>query len=528
MRDASPERHILASAKGGGMLAGGQFFEMASRFVIAFLLARAIGASGYGLYNLALSAGALFAGLSALGLDDAMVRYVAIQTRRCDEAGVWGTLQIGLGVSLAASLVMSATLFMAAEPLASGLFNESRLVPLLRVFAVIVPFMTVSNVLAAVARGLKRMDYAALAENIVMSVVRVVLLGALMLVGLDVLVAALVFGIADVAATVTLLVCINREVPLRGVFSAGARREYRAVFRFAIPLWISGVLLQFRKNLEILLLGALSVASSVGLFAIVGRVNLLGHVVYRAVVTSVKPVLAELHSEGDRHELARVYRASTRWTFMFTLPFILLMVLFPGPILSMFGQAFAAGATALIVLALAELANAGTGTCGSIIDTTGHTRVKLLNSLAWLAILFGTSMLLIPRWGVLGAAVASLVSTAAINAARVLEVWYFERIQPYDRSFLKPATAGLSAYGLGTALNMAGSPNPGPVRTVATAVLVLGAYGGVSLGLGLAAEDRMVIERVLRRLGARLGRPQPAPTLTAATSPELGRSGEHG
>ena len=83
MRDASPERHILASAKGGGMLAGGQFFEMASRFVIAFLLARAIGASGYGLYNLALSAGALFAGLSALGLDDAMVRYVAIQTRRC-------------------------------------------------------------------------------------------------------------------------------------------------------------------------------------------------------------------------------------------------------------------------------------------------------------------------------------------------------------------------------------------------------------------------------------------------------------
>lgn len=504
-RPRTASRHVLATAKGGGFLAGGSFFELASRFVISLLLARALGATGYGLYNLAISAGTIFAGLAALGLDDAVVRYVAIQVRARDDRGVRGTLQVALGTSLLVSLALGVALYFLAEPIALGVFDEPDLTELLRLFSIIAPAMTLSNVLAATAKGFKRMDHVALAENVVMSLTRMVLIAALTLIGLDVYAAAVIFGISDVASIVTLIAVTNRHFPLSGLFHRGARRNVREIFSFAMPLWLSGLLLQFRKNIQVLLLGALSVASDVGLISIVGRINLASHVIYRSIVAAVKPVLAELSSQGEREELQAVYRTSTRWTFMFNVPVFLVMALYPTPLLSIFGSSFTAGAAPLVVLAFSELANTVTGTCGSIIDMTGHTRVKLANSIVWMVLLFATNLWLIPRWGVLGAAVATLSSTSIVNAARVIEVWVLEGVQPYDRSFLKPVAAGLVAAGCGVALSMWWR-EPGNLLEIAgAAVLMTAAYAAVSWLLGIEPEDREVIAKVVRKLRRKFG-----------------------
>jgi hypothetical protein len=79
-RSDAQHDHILAAARGTGFLALGSFFEVGVRFLIALMLARLLGADSYGLYVLAVSAATLFASFSALGLDDAMVRYVAIRS----------------------------------------------------------------------------------------------------------------------------------------------------------------------------------------------------------------------------------------------------------------------------------------------------------------------------------------------------------------------------------------------------------------------------------------------------------------
>jgi len=498
-------RHVLSTAKGGGFLAGGSFFELATRFLISLILARALGATDYGLYNLAISAGTIFAGIAALGLDDAIIRYVAIQARQRDQVGLRGTLQIGLGISTAVSIILGVALYLGAEPIAVGIFDEPDLVDLLRLFAVIAPTMTISNVLAATAKGFKRMDHAALAENVVMSIVRLALLAGLLLIGLDAFAASVVFGISDIAASLALVLLTNQYFPMRSLFQRGARRDYAEMFRFALPLWLSGMLLQSRKNIVVLLLGALSVAADVGLISIVGRISLLSHVIYRSVIAAVKPVLAELSSVGDREELQVVYRASTRWTFMFSVPVFLVMALYPVPLLSIFGKSFIAGAAPLVVLAFSELANAGTGTCGSIIDMTGHTRIKLANSIAWMTLLIVSNVILIPRYGVLGAAVANLLSTATINGARVIEVWVLERVQPYDRTFLKPVAGGIVAAGCAGALAAVGVAPRNLFEVGIAGILITFVYGGVNWIFGIAPEDRAVVSRVVGKARRAIG-----------------------
>lgn len=497
----SSQRAILAAAKGGGFLAGGNLVEFASRLVISFLLARLIAAEGYGLYNLAISAATIFAGIASLGLDDAMVRYVAIMSRRGDRSGVWGTLQIGFGVSTVAGLVMGAILYLAATPIAEGMFDEPRLTPLLQLLALVVPFLTVSNVLTGCARGFGRMDHAAFAENVVQSVIRMALLSVLALVGLDVFTAIVVFGISDVASSVTLVVLLNREFSLRQPLRRNVRRDVRDVFSFAVPLWLSGLLNQFRKNIETVLLGALTAVADVGVYSIVTKINLVSHVAYRSIIVSVKPVLAAQFDQHDHEGLSRLYTAATRWTLTLNVPFFLISVLYPEPILLIFGDAFAAGASALVILAIGELVVAGTGICGSIIDMAGHTRLKLANTVLWIVLLLGSGALLIPRWGLVGAATSSLVATGTINVVRLLEVWIVERLTPYRDGFWKTVVAAIAALGLGLLMRELLPLDGSIVKAVAQGLAVVAVYVGVMLLLGIAPEDRLVYQRVMRRLG---------------------------
>ena len=486
--------NVLTTAKGTGVLASGNMFEFVSRFVIAYFLARTLAADGYGSYNVATSAAALFAGIGALGLDDAMVRYVAIMSSRDDRGGVVGTLQIGVIVGVLGGIALGAALFFGAGPIASGLFEEPELGPMLQIVAFIVPFLTISNVLAGAARGFKRMDYSALAENVVQSLVRMVLVVALSFSGFGPITAVILFGISDIAATIVLIRLLRTEVPYRELRWSNGRREVRSLLGFALPLWLSGTLLQFRKNFETIILGALSALSDVGIFTIASRVNMIGHVIYRSIVTSVKPVLAQLSGDGDRDGLRHMYVTSTRWMLLFNLPFFAVMILYPAQLLSIFGSTFAAGATALMLLAAAELVNSGTGICGSIIDMAAHTRAKMVNSVLWLAVVIGTDFWLIPRYGVVGAAAASLIATAFVNILRVVEVAILERVHPYHWSLLKPATAGAVAIAAGFGLQQWWIPE-GLLSVGAQGAIVMAIYAVAVAAMGVEPEDRMIISK---------------------------------
>ena len=494
---SSTEPHILHTAKGVGFLTSGSLITQAIRFVTTVLLARALGAEGMGLYALGLTTVSLCSSLSALGLDDAMVRYLAIQRRRLDEAALAGTLQIGVGVSVLVGTVVGAGLVALAEPVASGIFDDPSLAPVLRAFGVVAPFLTLSNALLGASRGFKRMDAHAL-EVVLESLVRLILVAVLSLIGFDAVAAAVVFGIGTLVGSAVLLTVLGRVAPLRAVFRRGARRDVRGLVGFAGPLWLAGALRKTRQNIETLLLGTLTAVSSVGVFAVAAKVNVVGSAAYTAVITSVKPHLAELHGDQDRAGLEHLYRTTTRWTLLFGLPFVLVIVLHADPLLRVFGASFAAGRTALVVLAVGELVNAATGVCGSVLDMARRTGAKLVNSVLWLVLAIGLNVLLIPRWGVAGAAAASVIAASLVNVLRVIQVWLLERVQPYDRTSLKPVVAGAGALGLGLGLSRLW-PAEGLPMVAAHSTAMVTAYGLLVVLLGVAPEDRLVTGRLWRR-----------------------------
>jgi O-antigen/teichoic acid export membrane protein len=431
-----------------------------------------------------------------------MVRYVAILSGRADRDGLSGTLQLGLVVGVLGGLAMGAGLFVCAGPIAEGLFHEPELARLLRLLAVVVPFLTLSSVLLGTARGFRRMGYAAFAETVVQSVVRMGLLVLLALAGwLRLYTAAIAFGLADVAASITLIALLNREFPLRDAFKRGVRRDAREIFRYAIPLWLSGLLRQSRRNIQNVMLGAMSSIANVGIFSIANHVSLVATVTSTSIYVSSRPPMAQLHDRGDREGLARLYATTTRWTFGLNVPFFLIIVLYPEAILGLFGGAFANGATALVIVGFAGLVGAATGTCQGMIDMTGHTRVKLANAILNTVVLVGGGAVLIPRSGVIGAAVASLIAVATVNVASVVALWVLERYLPFDRDWWKPVVAGLGALGLGLVLRSLTGVGTDLASAVVQGAVVSVVYVGLVLALGLAPDDRLVVGRAFGRIG---------------------------
>ncbi|RPI78750.1 MAG: flippase, partial [Chloroflexi bacterium] len=408
------DREVLNTAKGGGILAVGRLANFGTRFVINVILARLLSAEQYGLYSLSISAATIASGIAIFGLDSTVMRFIAIMKSRKDNEGLWGVLQVGLGFTLLLNVATSTVLFALAYPIAENVFHDLRLVPLLQIAAIIAPFLSFSSVLAGATRGFKNMKDTVVAQNFIQPIVRLILIVVLALSGISVMEAVIAFGLSDLTASIVLLYFLHKKFSLfRSLRSA--RRETREILSFSLPLWLSDMLVQFRGNIQTVLLGSLGSISGVGIFAIVNQVNLVGNIFHASLNQSARPLIAELSDRGDKFRMKQMYQTGTKWVVSLNLPMILIIILFPVELMSIFGKSFAAGAAALVIMAFAELVNVSTGMCGSIVDMSGHTRLKLANTIVRVAASIFFSFLLIPRYGLMGAAWTSLIQTVIAN-----------------------------------------------------------------------------------------------------------------
>ncbi|RLC81393.1 MAG: hypothetical protein DRI81_02555 [Chloroflexi bacterium] len=501
-----PDRNILTAAKGGSIVFVGNLFEYGSRFIIAFLTARLLGSEQLGLLNLSLSVVYIASSLALLGLPPAIVRYVSLFSSRQDTDKVWGTLQVGLGLGAIAGVLAGIGMFVLANPIATQLFHEARLIPLLRIISVVVPFLAMNEVIAAATQGFKRMQYTVISQKISQPLSRLVLIIVLAIIfGLTAKKALIVFNVATMIAFAMLLYFLNGLFPLNRSLRT-ARRDVGPVLRFALPLYLSNLIRTFRGRIQTLLMGTLNTTANVGIFSTANQVNLVGTMFNQAVVIASAPIVSELYEQGDHELLRRFYQTVTKWVFTLNLPLFLIMMLFPKSILSIFGDSFVAGATALSILACANLVNTSTGICATVLSMTGNTSIVLTNSLVTFVLTLGLNALLIPRWDLMGAAIATLIVVAFTNMLCLVETFVLFRSFPYNRGFVKPITAGVTGLVAVWGVHLLFPPTAHLIYTAICITVLLTGYGGVILLLGFSPEDRMVLNRIRQRIQALLSK----------------------
>jgi O-antigen/teichoic acid export membrane protein len=500
-------RNIITAAKGGSIDFVGQVFSTAVHAVLAVLLARFLGAEQLGLFVLAATIAGVAVSVSYLGLDGGISRYIPIALAQRDKPRVWGVIQIGTGVPVLLSLVLTVILLATAEPLASQMYHKPAVIPVLRLMSLAIPLMVLAGCLSRIVEGFKRVQYTTYSQSIVYTLLKIVLYVTLLILGLGVMGVVAAELIAVAVSTALLIYFVHRLFPLNRSVRV-ARRNIGEMFRFSLPLYLSRLLNQFGGLLETLVLGLVGVVPDVGIYSTILRVSSLGNLFFDSLRKISTPVISELYSQGKIEELERFYQTTTKWAIMFNLPIFGTFLLFAGALLDIFGKDFTAGATGLIILAASSLFNASTGACGTVINMTGHSKLSLVNSIVYLGSSIIIDFLLIPRWQLVGAAWAGALTIVINNTLRMIEVYFLvHSLLPFNRGLLKPLSAGLLAIGLTYLLTRLFPIDLPLLRLVLMAPIMWAVYVVAIWMLRLSDEDYLILNMARRRfLGNRFQR----------------------
>jgi O-antigen/teichoic acid export membrane protein len=247
----------------------------------------------------------------------------------------------------------------------------------------------------------------------------------------------------------------HRGGRVRGLHRVSARagrqlnRRLAADFwRFTAPRGFAGVFQIVVLWLDILLVGALVSSYAAGIYAAVSKLALLGTFALEATRLAIGPQLSVLLARRERTRAAEVYQSTTRWLMLASWPVYVMFAIFPAVVLRIFGPRYVAGATALAVISLAMLINLGTGNVTVVLLMGGKSSWNMANTLAALVVNVGLNLLLLPRIGIVGAAIAWAASIAVDNVAAVIEVKWLLGLAPFGRGYGLAAAATAGCFGL--------------------------------------------------------------------------------
>jgi O-antigen/teichoic acid export membrane protein len=375
--------------------------------------------------------------------------------------------------------------------------------PLLRIVlitnALALPFSVLTLIAASATQGFKLLKY----KVFVTQILNPLLLLLTMLATFILFAKDLTIILPTLLSAVVGAVVIMRFLrQLTGAGTTGLLQVpfNREILIFSYPLMFTTVIGTIMHWTDILMLGYFTDTASVGLYHPAVRTAGLLRAILLSFGGIFAPIMSQLFSEGKQGEMRGLYRLVTRWILTLALPITLIFLFMPAKVMLLFGPDYQSGAPVLVVLALATFTQAMLGLGGPTLTMTGHPNINLINALIAATVNIALNVLLIPRFGIIGAAYATLISIVLIGIIRLVEIWYLVKLFPFHWKLIKPLVAGGIA---GIVLRLV-APTIMPFHTIVT-LLLAGAVTFTTFALVLWVmrldDDDREVWKALRLIG---------------------------
>lgn len=474
----------------------GSFSKLIERVVIARWLSK----GAYGEVTLALAVMQFSVTLSLVGFNQGVPRFVSRYDSDADVRGVW---LAGLLIALAVSLCLAAAVWLFdVDPFVRVFFDGESADRLLRLFMLSLPFFVGTTVAIGTIRGLENTIYKTYSQDLFLPLARIGVLVALLTAGLGVFAAGYAYVLASAAAFAFSHLLLNRLIPLVGE----VRTHVRELVAFSAPLIVATVLSRLLTWTDTLMLGAFRSSDEVGLYGAAYPLANSLVVLFGAFGFIYLPLASRLDADDERGEVAGVFQLTTKWIVIGTFPAFLALAVFPGDVIGIvFGGEYTGAATALTILAVGFFTHAAAGRNRETISALGYTKYIFLSNAVGLTVNVALNLVLIPAYGIVGAAIASALSYALLNAFvnAILKLQF--DISAFSSEVVRtlvllPLTLIPPAYLLSRWVDLSLYTLPAVLVGAGVAAVAV-----VSVGGALQREDRILVEMV----ESGLGRPVP-------------------
>jgi len=400
-----------------------------------------------GLYMLAVAIAEIGAGAVQSGFVDAILIY---GSRHVDQVAsvpsekdkLYLVLGTAFGIPLALSVVLALITQVGAGPLVEALYaDRPMLAPALRIVGWTLPFIALSQSCIAATKARMRMEYDAILNGFVRAVL--LLAFSALFWQLSPRLESLMW--AQLATYVVLallsLWAFLRHFELGPLLRAiGSRRIDREVVRFAIPQNLNMTFNKYLTRLDVMMLGALGHTDfELGLFGAAALITSNIREVKLIFSGALGPVIARHHALRQRGNIEAVLGRVSRWSTTIAVPIVLVVAALRTDLLHLVDVSYANADNAFMLwLLVTPLLSCMLGLAGNCIVYTGHSSYNLLNSVSVAVLNTGFNYLMIPRWGLTGAAIATATASALVTALQLLELRLLEGVSLRPNAIYKP------------------------------------------------------------------------------------------
>jgi O-antigen/teichoic acid export membrane protein len=441
-RASAHVQDLTKVATGTGINFLGSVFRTGFTFIYAVFLAAFLDPGSVGLFFLGFTVLTLLGTAATLGLDTGVLRFTALYDGEGDQARVRGVMAGAVSVAVPVSMLIGGALFVLAEPVASDVFGKPELATVLKLFAPAVPLFAVAKLFNSGTQGLRHMQYQVYSRDIGEQTSKFVLSAGLLFLGLG------LGGVVSAntgALVIALLLSFLFYHRLNPMFGSGLTRTYiqRRLLYYSLPLAASAMLALLLIWVDTLFLGYFRPAEDVGVYSIAMRLVKMGAMFNVAINTMFAPLASDFYNRGEHERLERLLKSVTKWIAALSFPVLIGMGLFSEQVLSLMGTHYTLGAAALGILVLGMLAESSTGPVANMLMMCGRPRVVLANNITVFVIDVVLCLVLIPRYGMIGAALASAITIALFNLGALGGVIFLLKLQPFSMGYAKIVGAGL-------------------------------------------------------------------------------------
>jgi O-antigen/teichoic acid export membrane protein len=417
-----PAVEVRASTRNGAVGLAGAAVSAVGGFVLTWVIARGFGAVGAGAFFAVMAVITVTGAVCCLGADTGLIW--ALPRRSVGRDGdAARLLPVALLPPFLLAVVVAIAGAGAAATIAPGLLDRAGGAgpALVRLAFIAVPLVVAMTILLAAVRAVRPIGAYVSVQFLLVPLTRPVLVGAAVLTGGGVLAGLTGWALPVLFGALVAGALIIRPLGIR----AGAQirptwADWRAFWGFALPRAGSAAIDASSMWVGVLLTAALAGQAEAGVFGAVGRYVLAGQLAMQGLRVAVAPQLSRLLGADRRDEAAAVHRRTTVWIVALSWPGYVLLATFAPAFLRLFGPGFANGAAAMSVLAIAMLVNVGAGNVQTLLLMSGNSRRHLLATLLGLTFNVGAGIVLIPRYGALGAAVAWSIGIVLENVVAAM------------------------------------------------------------------------------------------------------------
>jgi O-antigen/teichoic acid export membrane protein len=471
----------------------------ASRALYLVVFSRLLGIEGFGLYMLAFAVQEVIGKIAVLGLDWGGMRLIGVMKGQgADNPTIRNAIYKVALLGFGASFVVAVLLAILAHVISSVFLNKPELALPLQAFCFGMPLYATTSILVYTIRPSLDMRWEVYVRSI-LEPLSILILGALALIfGFGITGAIFAHNISYLATLIMAFVFVRKIYPgsRKGV---SASIKWKVLANSSFSMGGMEFLNNFKLRLDLMVIGRLLPLSLVGVYGAVVEIANLIRKLRAAFDPILMPITQELHQRGDKEKLRENMALAVRWVLVPCLAFLGPMLLIPEAFMEVFGKDFVVGATCLMIFSIGPVFFTTLGLAEGVLAITGYGYVTLINVVVMVLLNLMLLILLIPIWGINGAALATTISFVAITLWRLFQMRQLLGVWPFSPSQLKPlycfGLAFLLIFGL-----MRVWPNTEFLFLLGCGISFLVVYGLLLYLFGLDPYDLSLLGKIKGRI----------------------------